>query len=226
MRVLITGGGTGLGLGIARALVARGDDVVLVGRREEVVREAADSIGGAWLSGDVTGDVEALLDAAGPLDGLVNNAGSYVRSPVAELDREGLDAMWAVHARAPALLTRAFAARMEAGSVVNVSSTLARAPVPGAAAYSAAKAALSSLTRTLALELAPRIRVNAVLPGVVPTAMTDRGSSWLAEVAKLHPLGLGTADDVGEAVAYLLHARWVTGTELVIDGGLTAGSGG
>ena len=226
MRVLITGGGTGIGLGIARTLVARGDEVVLVGRRQSVIREAAEAVGGAWVAGDVTGDLSALLDAAGPVDGLVNNAGSYLRSPVEELDADTLDAMWAVHARAPALLTRAFAARTERGAVVNISSTLAKVPVPGAAAYSAAKAAMSSLTRTLALELAPRIRVNAVLPGVVPTAMTDRGSSFLDEVAKLHPLGLGTPEDVGEAVAYLLHARWVTGTELVVDGGLTAGSGG
>jgi len=221
VRVLVTGGGTGLGRGIAEALIERGDEVVLVGRRKGPLAETAEAIGASWMTGDVTGDPDALIAAAGPLDGLVNNAGSLVTGP---MDGEGLDAMFAVHARAPALLTRAFAAQARQGSVVNVASNLVLRPIVGAGAYTAAKAALCSLTRTLALELAPHVRVNAVLPGVVPTAMTDRGDAWLDEVAKLHPLGLGRPADVGEAVAYLLHARWVTGAELVVDGGLTAGA--
>lgn len=231
-RVLVTGGGTGIGRGIAAALRDAGAEVVICGRRAAPLDEAARALGLMGVVGDVTGAPEALLDAAGPLDGLVHNAGALVRGPVGTWAAADWDAMWAVHVRGPALLSQAFVARLTGpGAIVAVNSTLARRTAPASAAYSAAKAAQLSLVRSLAQELAPRgIRVNAVLAGVVPTAMTTarRGSASVDEQLEalrvLHPLGrLGTPADVAQAVVSLLANPWVTGAEVPVDGGLLVG---
>ena len=231
-RVLVTGGGTGIGRGIVAALSAAGAAVVLCGRREAVVSQAARELGVDGVVGDVTADPDALLDAAGPVDGLVHNAGSLVRGPVGSWSPADWDQMWAVHVRGPALLSQAFARRLEGpGALVAVSSTLAVRTAPASAAYSAAKAAQLSLIRSLAVELAPRgIRANAVLAGVVPTAMTTarRGAATvdaqLEALRQLHPLGrLGQPGEVGQVVVSLLSNAWVTGAEVAVDGGLLVG---
>ena len=229
MRVLVTGGGTGIGLGIARCLLAKGHEVVLVGRREATLRERASEIGATWVAGDVTADPEPLFRAAGEVQGLVNNAGSYRHGTIGTWAPEDWDALYAVHVRGPAMLSQAFAERCSSdGAIVNIASTLALRPILGSAAYAAAKAALLSLTRSLALELAPRrIRVNAVVPGLVPTDMTlasrdgDDPATRLASLGEQHPLGrLGTPEDIASATAWLLLAApWVTGTALTVDGG-------
>jgi len=231
MRVLVTGGGTGIGLAIAEALEAAGDEVVIAGRREHILLEAAAALGVRHVVGDITDAPEALLDA-GPFDGLVNNAGVARHAPIAAWTAADWDLHHAVHVRGPALLSRAFSLRLIdaglPGSIVNVSSNLGLRPAPTTAAYSASKAAMLSLTRSLAVELAPSgIRANAVLPGVVPTAMTATGDDPEARLEALrlrHPLGrLGAPADVASAVAWLLHAEWVTGAELAVDGGLLIG---
>jgi NAD(P)-dependent dehydrogenase (short-subunit alcohol dehydrogenase family) len=181
MRVLVTGGGTGLGLGIAQALLAAGDAVVICGRRAEPLAAAvaalkaeAASADVQWFQADVRDDPQRLLDAAGAVDGLVHNAGIYRHGAVGAWAAEDWAELFAVHVQGPALLSQAFAARCAGpGALVFVGSTLAERSAPGAGAYAAAKAAQRSLCATLALELAPRgIRANAVLAGVVPTAMT------------------------------------------------------
>ena len=231
MRILVTGGGTGIGRAIAAALKAAGDDVVIAGRREPVLREAADALGVGYIAGDVAEAPEALLDA-GPFDGLVNNAGVARHAPLAGWTAADWDLHHAVHVRGPALLSRAFCLRLIdaglPGGIVNVSSNLGLRPAPATAAYSASKAAMLSLTRSLAVEMAPHgIRANAVLPGVVPTAMTATGDDPEARLEALrlrHPLGrLGAPADVASAVTWLLHAEWVTGAELAVDGGLLIG---
>jgi 3-oxoacyl-[acyl-carrier protein] reductase len=133
-------------------------------------------------------------------------------------------------------LLQAAARHMQAGSIVVLASTLAFRSAPTTSAYAASKAALLSAAKSAALELAPRIRVNALAPGVVDTDMVrvprralganEDAAPVLAEqleaLRKLHPLGrLGTAEEVAEAALYLLEASWLTGSVLTIDGGLT-----
>lgn len=230
-RVLVTGGATGIGLGIAAALVGAGYKVVITGRRPDVLREAARRIGATAMPWDVTRDPETLLTIASPIHHLVNNAGHYEHAGVDEWTAEHFRAMYEVHVVAPAMLTRALAMEPTEGErcVVNIGSTLATRGIVGAAAYAAAKAAQVSLTQSLARELGPRgVRVNAVLPGVLPTDMTraprmgDDPDARLEALRGLHPLGrLGTPADVAEAVLWLMRSPWVTGSVLTVDGGLS-----
>ena len=218
MRTLITGGGSGLGAAIAREL-APDHELVLMGRREAPLRKVAEELGASWLVGDITQDPGGWIEAAGPLTHLVNNAGHGHLAAVADWSAQDLRGLLEVHVVAPAMLARAFAAQAPQGaSVLNLSSTLAARSAPGLGLYAAAKAGLSSLTRSLAVELAPRVRANALLVGVVPTDMTAHRD--LDQLAALHPLGLGAPTDVGKAARFLLESPWITGVELPVDGGL------
>jgi 3-oxoacyl-[acyl-carrier protein] reductase len=219
-RALVTGGGTGIGRSIAAALRTAGLDVVLVGRRQAVLEQAARDLDATWIAGDVVTDCDAILDTAGPLDVLVNNAGHADRAPIEGWTAEHFHSLYAVHTVAPALLSRGFAKRCAGpGRIVHIASTLAKRPAPCTAAYAAAKAGMLALSRALALELAPRgITSNALLPGIVPTAMN---AGRMDALVPLHPLGrLGTGTDVADAVVWLVQAPWVTGAEIPVDGGL------
>jgi NAD(P)-dependent dehydrogenase (short-subunit alcohol dehydrogenase family) len=225
-RVLVTGGGTGIGRGIAQALVAAGYTVCINGRRAELLNAAAAELGATAVPGDITTDAEAIIAAARP-DHLVNNAGFYRHAPLGTWSAALFESLYRVHVVGPALLAQAFAAQLDGpGSVTNIASTLAQRPAPGAAAYAAAKAGLVQLTRQLALEGAARgVRANALLPGVVPTDMTaadrDGQADLSAHFLALHPIGrLGTPADVGAAVVWLVQAPWVTGAAIPVDGGL------
>jgi NAD(P)-dependent dehydrogenase (short-subunit alcohol dehydrogenase family) len=235
-RALVTGGGSGLGLGIAEVLRARGYDVVLTGRREAPLRAAAERLGAEALVADITDDPAGLIAQAtlgGPLTHLVHNAGHYEHLPIGDWTAEAWDRLLRVHLVAPALLTRAFAAQARGpGAIVHIGSTLSERPIPGSGPYAAAKAGALGLVRALAVELAPQgIRANAILPGVVLTEMTaaPRGdeadpAARLDAVARAHLAGrLGTPTELGEAVAFLLEAPWITGAALPVDGGLLLG---
>jgi 3-oxoacyl-[acyl-carrier protein] reductase len=155
---------------------------------------------------------------------LVNCAGVVRYGSIGTVGRGELVEQLAVNVVAPFLIAQSAARYMtHGGAIVQVASTLGVRPAPGTAAYAASKAALLSLTRSFAQELAPRgVRVNAVVPGVVDTDMV-RGRD-LEALRALHPLGrLGTPGDVAEAVVWLLGAEWVTGAEVVVDGGLLVG---
>jgi NAD(P)-dependent dehydrogenase (short-subunit alcohol dehydrogenase family) len=236
---VVTGGGRGIGLATARALVAAGAQVCLVGRRVEPLQAAVAALGdGAWaIPGDVSSasDADRLAAAVrarwGRLDGLVNAAGIAPMASLVDTDPDTWDRAFAVNARGPYLLCRALGPLLREGrspAVVNVSSTLAEKPIPGMAAYNASKAALNQLTRSLALEWAPAIRVNAVMPAVIDTPIhADRGLSieQVHEMDRLHPMQrIGTPTDVASLILFLLSevSSWMTGAVIPIDGGMLA----
>ena len=245
-RVLVTGATRGIGRAVVAALLDRGATVCAVARD----REALDRIAGAHpgrvhgLAADLgdaderRGVVTQAADLLGGLDGLVQCAGVVRYQAALETDDEALIAQLELNFLAPFRLAQDAARIMLGqghGSIVHIASTLALRPAIGTAAYAASKAALLSLTRSLALELAAGgVRVNAVVPGVIDTDMVrvPRGlpgsaptvAAELAALAELHPLGrLGKPREVAEAVLYLLDAPFVTGVSLAVDGGLTVG---
>jgi NAD(P)-dependent dehydrogenase (short-subunit alcohol dehydrogenase family) len=235
---VVTGGGRGIGEGIATVLADAGAGVLVAARRtKEIERVAADirAAGGKAIAvtTDVTDDdaVEALAQAAvdefGSLDAWVNNAGgSPVRAPLTELDPAEWDNTMALNLTAVYKCTLAAARHMQTGSVINITSMASFVGVPGSGHYAAAKRAVNSLTETFALELAPNIRVNGIAPGAVPTEimMTALGldDESVQKLASRIPLGrLGTPTDFGSAALFLASdaSSWMTGRTLPLAGG-------
>jgi len=231
---LITGASRGIGRATARRLGREGASLILVGRRREALEplraelEAAGS--NAWglafdLADGAEGLVDAALELAGSLDILINNAGAYETGPVLECSDASLRRHFEVNVFSPLALCQSAHAALRASAhpvIVNVLSTLAHRPVPGTAAYAASKAALLSLTRSLALEWAEDgIRVVGVSPGVVATELHDR--ALLQAMAPQHPLGrVGEPEEIAEAILFLLSdaSAWTTGSVLAVDGGI------
>ena len=165
--------------------------------------------------------VEETVGALGRLDVLVNNAGLTVSKPALELTADDFDQIFSVDVRAAFLCSQAAARAMgeEGGVIVNITSVHEHVPRPGFALYAPAKAALGMLTRSLALELAPRIRVVSVAPGAIATERNVEADELQPEI----PLGRpGTPEEVASLVAWLAsdEARYVTGASYLIDGGL------
>lgn len=238
---VVTGAGRGIGEGIAKVLAGAGARVLCAARRQQEIERVAAEIeeaGGtaAAVPTDVT-DPEALqalgqaaLDRWGRLDIWVNNAGgSPLQVPLTELPREEWHATLALNLTAIWESVRVAAELMaDGGRIVNISSIAAEMVVPGSGHYSAAKAGVNMLTRAFARELGPRIRVNCVMPGAVPTEimMTAMGLSEADlpgfEKAIRLPAGrLGTPRDLGAAVLYLTSpaSEWVTGECIRVSGG-------
>jgi NAD(P)-dependent dehydrogenase (short-subunit alcohol dehydrogenase family) len=239
---VITGASRGIGLAIARELVRRGARVCLTARTAKRLAGAVDTLGGAEVAVAVSGKaddpdhqqeaVETAVASFGRLDMLVNNAAiNPVYGPLADIDAAAAAKILAVNLLAPlAWIQRARAAWMDehGGAIVNVASVagLQRA-APGIGMYGVSKAALIRMTIELAAELGPKIRVNAVAPGVVKTKFaTKLYEGRESEVAAAYPLQrLGEPADIAGAVAFLLSsdAAWMTGQTVVLDGGLTLG---
>lgn len=242
---IITGAGSGLGRALAESLAKRGRPVVLVGRRKEHLlqtRAACLAAGAAIekcriLAADVTeqGAAEQVMSETlrtlGRIVALVNNAALARFAPIEEADPDDWDRMLHTNLLAPAAFIKhaAPALRESRGVVVNVGSIGGMLALPGRALYGASKAALAHMTRSLARELAPDIRVNAVLPGAIDTEMyealgqDDKAVSQLrAQMICTTPLGrMGTVEDVVPWIELLLGpaGQWVTGSLVVVDGG-------
>lgn len=241
---LITGGGTGIGAAAARRIAAEGGRVVVTGRREGPIAAIAQETGGAWLAGDAA-DAEHLAAAValaqarfGGLDVLVCNAATEVFAPVTEMDPEAWRRTMAVNLDGPMLAAKAAIPAMIArggGAVVLVSSLAALQAVPASGAYMASKAALMGLNRSLALDYGPHgIRSNVVCPAFVPTEMTDRTMTVVAQmkgvsvpevvaaIAATYPLRrVGRPDEIASVIAFLAsdEAAFVTGISVSADGG-------
>lgn len=236
--VLVTGAARRIGAEIARALHASGWNVVIHAHASQAAAEAlTDELNrlrpesAQAFATDLrdAAQAEALAQRAAArwqrLDALVNNASSYYRTPVGEITAEQIDDLVGTNLRAPLLLTQACAARMQAGgAVVNIIDAQVGRPMPGYAPYFAAKGGLWTLTGALALELAPRIRVNAVAPGHMIWALNSELSQaqQQAEMARIPLARLGGADEIARAVRFLLSAdaAYITGVVLPVDGGL------
>lgn len=233
--VLVTGAARGIGLAMAQAFAREEARLVLVDRDRDALENAVAALPGAVaLEADLEraeeadGLVARAVEAAGPPDVVVNNAGLFLARPSARMSVDDWDRLLAVNLRAPFLIGRGAGACMAGrgrGCIINVSSVAAWYPRTDQAAYCASKAAVEHLTRVFALELAAAgVRVNALRPGVVDTPLLresfgDNGAArWTAAI----PLGRpASVEDMAEAALYLALARHVTGHVLCVDGGQT-----
>lgn len=235
---LVTGGGTGLGLGMAKCFIASGARVVLVGRRQAELDQACQTLGNNAfaVAGDVTKleTAPAIVDqaekAAGPVSILVNNAGVHLKKPAVETSDEEFAAVLQTHVYGAFALTREAGRRMiprKSGSILFTSSMAALMGIPLVVAYSAAKSAYVGMVRTLSTELGPHgIRVNAIAPGWIASDMLDKAlkgdPARKAKILGRTPLSrFGEPEDVGWAATYLCSpaAKFVTGVILPVDGG-------
>lgn len=239
---IVTGAGRGIGAAIADSFAEAGADVVVTARTESQVEETAAAIrahGGRVLAmpGDVNDFgflaklVDMTIEALGRLDIVVNNAGGSISKPMLDTRAEDLEASFHFNVAAPFELCRLAVPHMlehGGGSIVNIGSVAGRNANRGSLTHSLTKAALAQLTRLMAAELAPRVRVNAVLPGAIETAalkgwLDSKDSSARAEMEQRTPMRRnGLPEDVAPAVLYLVSpaASWVTGKLLEVDGGM------
>ncbi|WP_030743649.1 SDR family oxidoreductase [Streptomyces sp. NRRL S-31] len=239
---IVTGASRGIGYGVAEALVARGDRVVVTGRTEDTLKEAVERLGAERVIGVAgkahdldhqTQVVERAMETFGRVDFLVNNAGTNpVFGPLADLDLNVARKVFetnVISALGFAQKTWHAWQKDNGGAIVNIASVAGLAPSPFIGAYGVSKAAMINLTQQLAHEYAPRVRVNAIAPAVVKTKFAQAlYEGREEEAAAAYPLGrLGVPSDIGGAAAFLTCAQsdWITGQTLVVDGGIFLNAG-
>jgi NAD(P)-dependent dehydrogenase (short-subunit alcohol dehydrogenase family) len=239
---LITGGGTGIGLEIARCMVAAGATVIITGRREAVLQESAAELGeGAhYLVNDVSdlSGTDALIEQLeaefGPLDILVNNAGINMKKPALDVTDEDFSRIIHTNLNAVFALTRAAARRMVprgSGTIIMISSMAAYYGIDRVVAYAASKSAVEGMVKVLASEFSAKgVRVNAIAPGFIETEMSRTAMNSDPDrrdrAMRRTPMGkFGKPSDIGHAAVFLASdaARYVTGVSLPVDGGNSIG---
>ena len=242
-KVVVTGASSGIGRAIAIELSRHGAGLILIGRNKQQLEETASSFNtddchiiNLDLSNhaEIVPRIRGVGKTVGRLYGLCHSAGIVETRPLSSSKTEGLSAMLNVNFIAGMELARAVCRRdvlePDGGSIVLISSIYGNVGVAGQIGYAGSKGAVTSAARAMAIELARRnIRVNTLSPGFVRTLMTEAALTKLTEqqvkkIEEAHPLGTGTPEDVARAAAFLLapQNRWITGIDLVIDGGYTA----
>ena len=233
---IVTGGSRGIGLAVVQRIVASGERVAIFSRGEEGLARA-EELGDSCRAfrvdvadaDAVRAAVAGVRDTWGRIDRVVNNAGLHRGGRIGRLQREAWDAVLAVNLSGALNVIQAVEPDLGDGSsIVNVGAVVGFRGFPGDAAYGASKAGLAGLTRSLAIELAPRgITVNLVIPGLVLTEMTGGLSEKALEsMRKTIPMGrYGTAEDVGEVIHWVARSAYMTGAFVPADGGLMSSFG-
>ena len=239
---LITGGGTGIGLAVAKAMHAAGARVTLVARREAELAEAVRGLGdrASYVVHDITqfdaaaGLVTRVAREHGPITCLVNNAGKHLKKPAIETTPAELQDVMGTHIFGAHALAKAVIPGMidrKHGSVIYMASMASLFGIPLVVAYAAAKSAMIGMIRTMATELSPHnVRVNAIAPGWIDTAMSRKAFAGdpnrRSKIISRTPLArLGDPEDVGWAAVYLTSpaAKFITGAVMPVDGGVSMG---
>jgi len=239
---LVTGGASGLGYAMAKALACAGARVVIAGRHIDTLEKACAKLGPQVkaLPYDVTGTqnapdfVKSIVTAYGSLDILINNAGVHCKKPIEEVTMEDMNNVLSVHLLGAYALTQAaipFMRKQKTGSIIFISSMSAVIGLTNVTAYSAAKAAVLGLVKTISSEVAADgIRVNAIVPGFIDTPMfraaTENDPDRQKKILGHTPMAAyGTPEDIGWTAVYLSGecSRFVTGTALMVDGGCAIG---
>jgi NAD(P)-dependent dehydrogenase (short-subunit alcohol dehydrogenase family) len=241
-KYLITGAASGIGRATSILLSGMGADLILVDIDSEGLSETRKycrntdkivqiNLGTASLIKD------AIMDAVsdfGKLNGFVHSAGKSYISPLKSISEEKCNDIYAINTYAAIELAKVFTNRNvysgQKGSIVFISSVYGLVGSSANVGYAMSKAALHGITKSLAVELAPKnIRVNCVAPGFIKTNMLDKTENIFNRdhsdlLQKMHPLGMGEANDIASAIAFLLSdgSKWITGTILSVDGGFTA----
>lgn len=233
--VVVTGGGKGIGRGISERFLEAGAEVVVCGRGEPETLPRHGGRTAAFVAADVrdADQIAAVVRFAterfGRLDSLINNAGGAPPADAATASPRFSEKIIALNLLAPLNFAQQANAVMQqqetGGTIVNIASVSALRPSPGTAAYGAAKAGVISLTQSLAVEWAPRVRVNAIAAGMIRTEQSHLyygDESGIAAVGQTVPLGrLGEPDDIADACLYLASpmSRYVSGATLLVHGG-------
>jgi len=238
---LVTGASSGIGCAVAHSLLEEGGSVIGVGRDEQKLLSVhSDYYKRGYFHGecrDLSTDIDALhkwiFDLAkkyGRIKGLVLCAGVRPTKPLKAISYDASIRIFNINYFSNIQIIKGFSSKLVSSdtdsSIVVISSIVAQRPQMGLCDYAGSKAALSNSVKTLALELAPRIRINAILPGIVDTEMIRQWKgqeydSYREQIDKTYPLGIGRPEDIANACVFLLSqkSRWITGSEIVIDGG-------
>ena len=233
--VVITGGTRGIGLGIAKQYLAAGAKVIVCARRQPEVLPGANNANLLFFAADIrdSAAAQALIDFSitqtNRLDVLINNAGGSPEVPSAQASAGFVNAIITLNLTAPAVLSQqayqAIKATTGYGSIINIASVSAIRPSPGTSAYGAAKAGLVSLTRSLAQEWAPTVRVNVIIAGLAKTEAAFEhygGESGIAKIEARMPMQrMANPQDIAQACLYLsgAEAQYISGTTLEVHGG-------
>lgn len=238
--ILITGASSGIGAETAKVAANLGATVILTARNKERLNEVFQKLPKGkhqMFLADLT-DADALqglVDQCPELDGIVHSSGIVKHFPVKFIGQKQITEMFKINYDAPVILTSSLLKAKKINkmaSIVFMSSIACNFPNKGGALYSGTKAALNSYSKTLAIELAPqKIRSNVILAAMVKTPLFDQAEKTVTKEmmdkhGEQYPLGFGETEDVANTISFLLSpaSKWITGTEIIMDGGLTAGS--
>ena len=239
---IVTGGGSGLGFAIAEKFSQSGIKTIIVGRDEKKLKTAKKQLGENcfYKNCDLTNLssipalVKSIIAEFGQIDILVNNAGINMKKEFTEVTDEEFQSIITTNLCSVFAISREVVKKMlkqKSGSIINISSMAAQYGLPKVIAYSASKTAIDGMTRAMAVELSPKgIRVNAIAPGFIYSAMTDKALNSdperKAKVFSRTPMGImGEATDIGAAALFLASdaAKYITGVVLPVDGGNSIG---